>query len=81
MYKEQGQEFHQVGMFYGHFREDVLSIIEALNNAGYDVCRTLGGDMIIMQKGEYTVDNLIEINDDDDDDDDYDNIRHFPREY
>lgn len=65
MYMGEQREFHQVGQFYTHFHADMDKISEALFDAGYAICRTLDGDMIIMSEGNYT--------DDDDEDDDEDN--------
>lgn len=79
MIHKDGDEFHLIGKFYGYFRQDVLNIIDILKSAGYDICRTPNGDMIIMKKGEYGVDEIIELNEDEDDDDfDVDNC---PRNY
>ena len=75
-------EYHQVGIFWTHFQDDMDRISEALFNAGYYICRTIHGDMVIMCKGDYDEEDLDELDDDlDDDEDGGSNITHFPREY
>ena len=83
---EDEDRFHQVGKFFTHFGEDLQNIIEALNDAGYKVCETLDGDMIIMASGVYDddeVNKLIngELDDDDEDDDDFGNGGMFSGQY
>ena len=75
-------DYHQVGMFWTHFLEDLERISEALHNAGYIICSTMHGDMIIMRQDDYDDDEDWELNHDDDDDgSDYGNIRPFPGKY
>lgn len=91
LYKDNNDhEFHQVGQFFTHFHEDMDKISEALFNAGYYICRTIHGDMIIMRRGNYDEEEVFELDSDfdnfDDDDEDGgttggDNLRHFPKEY
>lgn len=80
--------FHQVGVFFAHFKHDLDKIIDALEGAGYYVCKTLHGDMAIMAPGEYDIEDLIDLSEcdeeDDEDDDNYGgggNITPFHRDY
>ena len=77
-------EYHQVGQFWTHFHRDMDIISEALFAAGYKICRTTRGDMIIMRKGDYDEEEIFELNEDEIDDEDEDGdggITHFPKEY
>lgn len=81
MREEPEREYHQVGVFYAHFRHDLIKITEALTSSGYGVCKTPSGDMIIMKREDYNSEEIYELEHDDDDNDFLDNIRNFPREY
>lgn len=75
--------YHKVGEFWTHFQEDMDAITDALIEAGYGVCKTINGDMIIMSKGNYDEADIARFNGEDDDDDNDDDrwMIRFPREY
>lgn len=78
--------YHKIGEFYTHLLSDLEGVVDALRAGGYEVCRTLDGDMLIMKPGDYDDEFMHEfLHGDDDDDDDtpppFGNIRHFPKEY
>ena len=72
--------YRKVGEFWTHFQFDMDKITAALTEAGYGVCKTLQGDMIIMAPGDYSEEDFEEFTEDDDDDDDGDTFN-FKKEY
>ncbi len=82
-YENEETGYHQIGQFYTHLLSDLEGVIDALRAGGYEVCRTLSGDMIIMKPGDFDDDFMCELLNDDDDDDmpGGGNITNFPKEY
>lgn len=77
-----GKKYHQVGMFFTHFMDDLSGVTDALIAGGYSVCQTLDGDMIIMKQGDYDEDDEDEEDDDDDDNNHWGyKFFNFPKEY